>query len=48
MSSTRSKRRIRAVASSNGSSSTNSRTIVASGALTIVWPVRASPNASSG
>jgi hypothetical protein len=43
MSSTRSKRRILVVARSNGSSSTNSRMIVPSVALTIVWPVRARP-----
>jgi hypothetical protein len=43
MSSTRSKQITRAVARSNGSSSTKRRMIEPSVALTIVCPVRASP-----
>jgi len=43
MSSTRSKRSSFAVVRSKGSSSTKSRMSVPSAALTIVWPVRASP-----
>ncbi len=37
-----------AVVTSSGSPSTLSRTIEPSGGATIVWPVRASPYASSG